>query len=212
MSQLENILSGNYDVIKETTSPLSRLWNWHLAQNGVEAPIWQARLLKHLLYVKEQKREKSMVDYKNNLLKALGNKKEIPWQRFCQGMGIFSPEGFEFTIELKLGDIELKKTVKIGHTYDEPRGEILKAIWDEITKVYSERMKDWKKLIDDYSQKSSKAKGKKNKSVSSNRKSGLAKSSITWYTFIEAVNALDFDVLKISVTSYDVTTTVKLKG
>lgn len=200
-------MSGNLEPVLRQTSPLSRLWCLHFYDLNIPLPVYNARIDNHLKRVADTKKEKNISDYKGNLLKAL-DKDNIPWQRFCQGMGILAPDGYTFSLYCRLGKTKYNKTLKLGHCHDEPMGEYLAEMWKEVKELYPDRYKDWKKLANEYSKKEASAKKKKHTSIASNTKSVLANSSLTWKTFYRAMMILDFDAFSIKVNVDNLETSV----
>lgn len=210
MKQLNDLLTGNIDPVLQATTVLGRLWRLYLYQSGLSAAIWQARLNKHLQAVSSTGKEKSMSDYKGNVIKALTGS-SLPWNRYCTGMGIVAPDGFTFTFRMKMGKDVFEKSNTIKYSHKEDRGKLLKQIWVSIVDQYPDKSKQWKKLVAEYSKKGNDSKQKKHNSLGNNLKDALSKDSISWRIFFTCVMIIDPDGIELSVTALDITSILKVK-
>lgn len=204
-------MSGNLDPVLKTTGVLSRLWGLYLYQCNLGLPVFYARLNNHLKRVEESGEEKNISDYKGNLLKAL-DKDNMPWQRFCQGMGIVSPKGYTISFIYKIDKLIYEKDIVLGHCHREDMGTILSCVWKEVIETFPTRMDNWKELASEYAKNDPSSKTKKNTSLASNLKNVISKDSVTWRTFYTGMMVLNPDEFIIKVSDGKVVTKIKIKG
>lgn len=212
--KLEDLFRGSSDPITNSRTPLCRLWRLYIYKSDIKLSAWQARFNKHLQRVQkeeEQSKEKAftcLTDYKGNLTKALRGEK-LPWKRFCIGMGIIAPDGYDVTFDLTMNGKHFKRTIRLGHTYKEETGVHLKDIWNDIKEEFpDETVKDWKKHIAKF------AKDKIGDPEKSSYLLGYFKTAhkekhITYKTFFRSIEVLPVEEYSISVTAIGVTATVK---
>lgn len=211
MKRLESIMAGNLDPVLRTTSVLSRLWGLYLYQYNMGLPVFYARLNVYLKRVKDSGEEENISDYKGNLLKAL-DKDNLSWQRLCQGMSFIAPAGYDFKIHIKIGEVELDKSVSLGYCHKKDMGNHLAEMWTAVKEAFPDRYKDWKKLADHYVKNNTNEPEKKHSSFGSNLKSRLSNSTITWKVFYLGIMVLSPDVFIVKVSANDIETKIKVKG